>query len=147
MVRALSGAPGTVGHWAGMLIPGWVQGSWELRPQPLAGQQVREEGCAPRGGGSSCKGSEEGANVKSGDNSLLAGPRWVPGSSEHPRECLWLIGSGLGALERLGFTAEVINEALEPEGEGQGEGMVGGPRNQCLGRKTSAKCCPEVVKD
>lgn len=48
---------------------------------------------------------------------------------------------------RLGFTAEVINEALEPEGEGQGEGMVGGPRNQCLGRKTSAKCCPEVVKD
>lgn len=61
------------------------------------------EGCAPRGGGSShCKGSEGGANVKSGDNSLLAGPRWVPGSSEHPRECLWLIGSGLGALRGWG---------------------------------------------
>lgn len=135
-----------MGHWAGMLVPGWVQGSWELRPQPLAGQQVREEGCAPRGGGSSCKGSEGGANVRSRDNNLLAGPRWVPGSSEHPRECLWLIGSGLG-VERLGFAAEVVTEALEPGSESQGEGMVGGSRNQFSARKAPAKCCPEVVKD
>lgn len=41
--------------------------------------------------------------MRSGDNNLLAGPCWVPGSSEHPRECLWLIGSGLGALEMLGL--------------------------------------------
>lgn len=85
--------------------------------------------------------------MRSGDNNLLAGPCWVPGSSEHPRECLWPIGSGLGALERLGFAAEMVTEALDPGGEGRGEGMVGGPRNQCSGRKAPAKCCPEVVKD
>lgn len=49
-------------------------------------------------------------------------------------------------LKRLGFTAEVINEALEPEGEGQGR-HGWGSQKPVLREKTSAKCCPEVVKD
>ena len=50
-------------------------------------------------------------------------------------------------LRDVGVAAEMVTEALDPGGEGRGEGMVGGPRNQCSGRKTPAKCCPEVVKD
>lgn len=121
-VRALSGALGAAGPWAGMLVPACVRGPWEMKPRLVGGRtQVREErqGCC-WGGSSSCRGSEGGVSMRWGADPP-AGPHWVPGSSEHPSKCPRLLGSEVGTLERSWFAAKVVMEALETQ-------TGGGPR-------------------